>query len=157
MAPLFWSVVCLVLMLCMVVVELLTPSMGGFTLAALVFSGLSTYTAFAHSAAAGYLMLAVNAILFPLAIWIGIHFLRRSPLINQTENATSLQTSPDSQPLHKLKGEVGKALTPLRPGGAAMINGLKVDVVTEGKFVDPGAVIKVLRVNGTTVVVEPIA
>ena len=36
MEPLFWSVVFAVSMLCMVAVELLTPSMGGFTLAALV-------------------------------------------------------------------------------------------------------------------------
>jgi membrane-bound serine protease (ClpP class) len=144
-------------MLCMIVVELLTPSMGGFTLAALLFSGGSVYTAFMHSPSAGYVMLAVNVTLFPLAVWMGIHLLRRSPLINQTENSTDVQSSPDSQPLHKLKGEVGKALTPLRPGGAAMINGLKVDVVTEGKFVDPGAVIKVLRVDGATVVVEPMS
>ncbi len=35
MDPLFWSIVFLVLMLCMVGVELLTPTMGGFVLVAM--------------------------------------------------------------------------------------------------------------------------
>ena len=54
--PLVWSIVFVVLMLCMVVVELLTPSMGGFTLAALAFSGVSVYTGFLHSPPAGYVI-----------------------------------------------------------------------------------------------------
>ncbi|HLX64385.1 MAG TPA: NfeD family protein [Planctomycetota bacterium] len=157
MDPLFWSIICVVLMLCMVVVELLTPSMGGFTLAALTFSGLSVYTGFKHSPSAGFVMLAVNVTLFPVAILVGIHFLRRSPVINEVQNPSGIQSAPDSQPLHKLKGEIGKSITPLRPAGAAMINDQKVDVVTEGKFVEAGVVVKVIRVNGAIVVVEAVA
>ena len=156
MLHLFWSIVCLVLMLCMVAVELLTPTMGGFIIAAMVCSALSVYSGFLHAQSTGYIMLAVNVTLFPIAVFIGFHFLRKSPIINHTQNASGIQSAPDSQPLSKLKGEVGKALTPLRPAGAAMINELKVDVVTEGKFVEAGTVVKVLRVNGSTVVVEPV-
>src|SRR5882724_6241675 len=154
MDPLFWSIVCVVMMLCLVIVELLTPSMGGFTLAAVAFSALSVYTGFLHSQSAGYVMLAVNVALFPLAFYIGFQFLRRSPLINQTQNPSGIQSSPDALPLHNLKGEIGRALTPLRPAGAAMINDQKIDVVTEGKFVEAGVVVKVIRVNGSIVIVE---
>ncbi len=157
MTQLFWSIVSLAMMLCMVGVELLTPTMGGFILAALGFSVLSVYLGFLHSGSTGYIMLAVNVTLFPVAIRVGFQFLRRSPIINQTQNKTSVQNSPDSQPLAQLKGEIGKSLTPLRPGGSAMINEKKIDVVTEGKFVEAGTVVKVLRVNGSTVVVEAVA
>lgn len=156
MDPLFWSIVCLAMMLCMVGVELLTPSMGGFTFMALVFSAASVFTGFRHSQGAGYVMLAANVTLFPAAFYFGIGLLRKSPMINQTQNADGIQSAPDSQPLMQLKGEVGKALTPLKPGGSALINDLKVDVVTEGKFVEAGAIVKVLRVSGSTVIVEPV-
>ena len=156
MDPLFWSIVFLVLMLCMVGVELLTPTMGGFILVAMGFSGVSVYAGFQHSSAAGYFMLAANVTLFPLAIFVGFQFLRKTPIINQTQNASGIQSSPDAQPLSQLKGEIGKTLTPLRPAGAAMINERKFDVVSEGKFVEPGTVVKVIRVNGSTVIVEPV-
>ena len=143
-------------MLCMVGVELLTPTMGGFIFAAMLCSGVSVYTGFMHSSSTGYIMLAANVTLFPVAILIGFQFLRKSPIINQTQNASGIQNAPDSQPLLQLKGEIGKTLTPLRPGGSALINDLKVDVVSEGKFVEAGTVVKVLRVNGSTVVVEPV-
>ncbi|PTX93591.1 hypothetical protein DB345_18510 [Spartobacteria bacterium LR76] len=50
-------------------------------------------------------------------------------------------------------GTVGKARTILRPAGKAEIEGLLVDVVTDGEFIDPGASIRVLRVEGEKVVV----
>lgn len=50
----------------------------------------------------------------------------------------------------------GTALTPLRPSGAAEINGHRLDVVTEGEFVNPGSQIKVIKVEGTRVVVKEI-
>ena len=156
MDPLFWSIVCLAMMLCMVGVELLTPTMGGFIFAAMVFSGISVYTGFLHSGGAGYVMLAINVTLFPAAIFVGFQFLRKTPIINRTQNSDGIQSAPDSQPLMQLKGEIGKALTPLKPGGSALINDLKVDVVTEGKYVEAGSIVKVLRVSGSTVVVEPV-
>src|SRR4029077_6104714 len=115
------------------------------------------YTGFKHSPSSGFIMLAINVTLFPIAILVGIHFLRRSPVINAVQNASGIQNAPDSQPLHKFKGEIGKSITPLRPAGAAMINDQKVDVVIEGKFVEAGVVVKVIRVNGSIVVVEPVA
>lgn len=157
MSPMFWSIVCLLLMLCLIGVELLTPSMGGFTLAALLFSAGSVFAGFRDSEATGWVMLAVNALLFPGALFVGFQFLKRSPIVHKSESAGGVKSAPDGLALEKLNGEVGKALTPLRPGGAVLINGRKVDVVSEGKFVDAGTVVRVIRVTGTSVIVEPVA
>lgn len=51
-------------------------------------------------------------------------------------------------------GKDGTALTPLRPSGAAEIDGRRLDVVTEGEFISPGSFIKVTKVEGTRVVVK---
>jgi len=54
-------------------------------------------------------------------------------------------------------GKEGVALTPLRPAGAAEVDGRRLDVVTEGEFVRPGSRIKVIKVEGTRVVVKEIS
>ena len=50
----------------------------------------------------------------------------------------------------------GTALTQLRPSGAALINGRRVDVVTEGGLIERGANIKVVAVEGARIVVREV-
>lgn len=52
-----------------------------------------------------------------------------------------------------LRGRAGLSITPLRPSGAAEIEGRRVDVVTDGVFIDAGQSIEVVSVEGTRVVV----
>ncbi len=56
----------------------------------------------------------------------------------------------------ELLHQTGTALTALRPSGTAVINGKRVDVVTEGPFVERGSLIKVVEVEGARVVVRAI-
>jgi membrane-bound serine protease (ClpP class) len=51
-------------------------------------------------------------------------------------------------------GRTGKTLSPLRPAGIAVIDGARVDVVSDGGFVDAGTSIEVTRVDGNRVVVQ---
>lgn len=53
-----------------------------------------------------------------------------------------------------LSGKEGRALTPLRPSGVAEIDGRRVDVVSQGDFIDKNEKIKVLSSQGSRVVVE---
>lgn len=55
--------------------------------------------------------------------------------------------------LMALVGRVGAAATTLRPTGAMEIDGERIDVVTEGEFVEAGTAVRVLYVQGTRVVV----
>jgi membrane-bound serine protease (ClpP class) len=45
-------------------------------------------------------------------------------------------------------------LSPLRPAGVADIDGSRVDVVSDGEFIETGAAIEVTRVDGNRVVVR---
>jgi membrane-bound ClpP family serine protease len=58
--------------------------------------------------------------------------------------------------LAPLVGKEGRALTPLRPAGTAEIDDRTVDVVTDGVYVDAGVPVRVAKVEGTRVVVEPL-
>lgn len=56
----------------------------------------------------------------------------------------------------ELLHQTGVAYTPLRPSGTALIKGRRIDVVTEGPFVERGGPIQVVAVEGVRVVVRPL-
>ncbi len=58
--------------------------------------------------------------------------------------------------LKALVGQQGVALTPLRPAGTMKLPDRVVDVVAEGMYVEAGTEVRVSRVEGTRVVVEPV-
>ena len=52
-------------------------------------------------------------------------------------------------------GQVGKAISPLRPSGKIEVADFMVDVVTEGEFVEAGRDVRVIGKQGARVVVRP--
>jgi membrane-bound serine protease (ClpP class) len=56
----------------------------------------------------------------------------------------------------QLVGKEGTTITALRPAGAAEIDGRRLDVVTDGVFVEAGRVVRVVSVEGARIVVAPV-
>jgi membrane-bound serine protease (ClpP class) len=73
-----------------------------------------------------------------------------------------LQTDLGSGPAHgsapesdrNWLGKHGQTLSTLRPAGIAMIEGARVDVVSEGEMIEAGERIQVMRVDGNRIVVR---
>lgn len=59
-----------------------------------------------------------------------------------------------TEALEKYVGKEGVSLTHLRPAGIAKIDSVRLDVVTEGTFVDKGKKLKVVAVEGNRIVVR---
>ncbi len=57
---------------------------------------------------------------------------------------------------NELLNQTGTAFTHLRPSGTALINGKRVDVVTEGPHVERGTPIKVVATEGLRTVVRAV-
>jgi membrane-bound ClpP family serine protease len=55
-----------------------------------------------------------------------------------------------------LMGKEGIALTILRPAGTVIINSERVDVVSEGGFIEQNAAVKVIKVEGARIVVREV-
>jgi membrane-bound serine protease (ClpP class) len=53
-------------------------------------------------------------------------------------------------------GRQGTAASPLRPAGIAELGGERVDVVSQGEWIDAGAPIEVIRVEGNRIVVRQV-
>ena len=67
-------------------------------------------------------------------------------------SADGFQAAP--QELAALAGQSGQSLSPLRPAGIAFIDGQRVDVVTDGEFIEPETEVIVVAVEGSRVVVR---
>ena len=70
--------------------------------------------------------------------------------------STELKKSAVDSKAAQLMGKEGVTITALRPAGAAEIDGRRIDVVTDGVFVDAGVAVRVLSVEGARVVVAPV-
>ncbi len=93
----------------------------------------------------------------PLAV-IALSVMRSTPagkafILSATENKEIGFQAPPSE-LVDLVGKSGRTITPLRPAGAALIGGHRVDIVTQGEFVPPETEIEVIFVEGSRVVVR---
>jgi membrane-bound serine protease (ClpP class) len=55
-----------------------------------------------------------------------------------------------------LRGRAGTATSFLRPAGIASIDGRRIDVLTAGEFIAAGTPIRVVRVEGARIFVEPL-
>lgn len=56
----------------------------------------------------------------------------------------------------ELISKVGKTLTPLRPAGVVEVDGERLDVVSEGNFVDAQKEVRIVKVEGSRIVVREV-
>jgi membrane-bound serine protease (ClpP class) len=56
----------------------------------------------------------------------------------------------------ELIGHSGTAYSYLRPAGVAVVDGRRIDVLTEGEFVTAGTAVRVTRIEGSRIFVKPI-
>ena len=63
---------------------------------------------------------------------------------------------PESSDLQFFVGKTGTALTPLRPAGTADFDGVRLDVMSEGSFIEANTPVRVLRTEGTHIIVRRI-
>jgi membrane-bound serine protease (ClpP class) len=77
---------------------------------------------------------------------------RRFVLDTEMRAESGYQSPPQTDRL--ALGRVGTAVSPLRPAGVAEIDRVRVDVVSDGSFIEAGAAIEVIRVEGNRIVVR---
>jgi membrane-bound serine protease (ClpP class) len=126
--------------------------LGGLALLASVFLAFGlpfTFIALQSIASAIVLtviLFAIFARYYPQNAWM-----RRLALV-EAQGADYVA----SRDYSSLQGLTGVAASFLRPAGVAQIDGKRVDVLTEGEFIAAGTPVRVTRVEGARVFVEPV-
>jgi membrane-bound serine protease (ClpP class) len=96
------------------------------------------------------LALVVFGLIVGTALWM--RYLPRSRFARRFASEQAVGDIGTERP--ELLHQTGTALTPLRPCGTAVINGHRVDVVTEGGMIERRTPVKVVAVEGIRVVVR---
>lgn len=140
--------------LLLVVIEVLViPGFGIFGVlgaAAILGAGVIAYTQLGLWP--GLLAVAGGASLAALLFWV----LPKTRLGRSMVLATRHEETAPDRRMKRLEGQSGVAMTDLRPSGTAEIDGHPVDVVSDGRYIQAGTRLRVERVQGMRVVVEPL-
>lgn len=75
---------------------------------------------------------------------------------SESEGAAGEHSSPEASPHAGLLGAIGVAATTLRPSGMVRFGDEYVDVIAEGSFVEAGARVQVIEIEGNRVVVKEV-
>jgi membrane-bound serine protease (ClpP class) len=100
---------------------------------------------------AGFLVSVIGTIVAVKAMGRGRGIFRRFVLQHEERVDSGYTAVPERS---DLVGMIGRAITPLRPAGTAEFGDYRIDVVTNGEFIDKDTAIEVRKVEGTRVIVR---
>lgn len=106
------------------------------------------------SIAIAFVVAIVAAVILYKAIGLEKGVFRRIILRDSTTTELGYVSSENRD---ELVGLLGKTVTQLRPAGTAMINNERIDVVSEGNYVEKDQEVEVVKVEGVRVVVRVIS
>lgn len=129
--------------------------LGGLGLSLVGVGATWTVVFYALGQVALALLLAIALALVLLQFVPRLPFGRRLILDTALPAAGGYASQPESE--SRWLGTRGTAASPLRPAGIAHFDHERVDVVTEGEYIEAGAPIEVVRVEGNRIVVRSLA
>lgn len=142
----------------LLIVELYAPGLGMFGIAGLGCILASFFLALGANVSALTSMIlslfvAIIAFLF-IAKWLPSSRLWAKVVLKDASTTQSGYTSAADYSCYV--GCKGKTITQLRPSGVVEIDGVRLDVVSEGSFLPIGITVKVVAVAGGRIVVHPV-
>lgn len=99
-----------------------------------------------------FAIIAALILIYLLAKYLPKSSIFSKLVLSDSEKAEDGYVSVSEEPT--LLGKTGVAITILRPVGIAEIDGKRVEVVSDGEFIQPGTEIKVIKVEGMRVLVS---
>ncbi|MBP3454074.1 MAG: hypothetical protein J6M20_10225 [Clostridia bacterium] len=153
--------VCLVVGLGLIVLEAFMPGFGLPGIAGVILHVVAVvFTWINHGPVAALGMTVILLSIIAIAISISLRSAANGKLsksrivLNETEsNEAGYRSSEDMQ---VFLGKEGVTTTVLRPTGMAEFDGVKLNVVSDGEFIQPGNKVQIARVEGSRIVVRAI-
>ena len=152
------SAVCVLLGMILIIVEVFLPGFGLPGIGGIVLVGAGVVMVGMHfgSLTAVGTLLVIIAVLAVLISWVLRQASRggkRSDLFLQERDELHTQ----QEDMKVLVGKAGTTTSVLRPAGIGDFDGVRLNVVTEGGFIEKGQPIEIVRVDGSRIVVKPVS
>ncbi len=152
---LFFSIILQLVGVGVIIAEIILPSGGILSIAALGVFGYSLFIVFKEiSVTMGFFFVAADLILIPVLVIVGLKLLARSPVTLRKTLSQKEGVSSQSSELEGYIGTHGHAVTDFRPAGIALINGKRVDAVTRGEYLKKGTAVTVRAVTGNQIILR---
>lgn len=143
----------------LILMELHTPGVGVFGIGGVLCILASFF--FALGGDMGALNLLAISLVAAIAVFLLI--LRRLPssklwsrfVLKDSETSSAGFVS--SENYEQYLGQTGVTLTLLRPAGVIDVQGVQLDVVSEGKYIQAGTKVTVISITGNRIVVRPVS
>lgn len=151
-----WTVLLFVLGVILIIVELVIPGMivGFIGLVAIIlsilFSGVSLVIT-SYAVAAALAVAIIGMVVMVKIFGKKLSVFNRMVLNDSTDTEQGYVSNVNRT---ELLNQVGVTVTPLRPSGVAMLDGERLDVVSEGSFIDIDKKVIIIKVEGSRIVVR---
>ena len=138
-----------------IIAEIILPSGGLLSLVAVGLFGYSLFIVFHDiSTMAGAYFVLIDLIIIPVLLALGLKILARSPATLRETLSSENGVVSQSPELESFMGREGKSVTDLRPGGTAIIDDKRLDVVSRGEYIEKGSNLIVVEVTGNQIIVR---
>ena len=151
-----WEIVILVLGFILLIVEMFVPGFGiagGIGIALLILGIILT----AQTPLQALVMFGILVVLVAIVLWIILRSAKKGKLARSLilrSSSTREAGYSASRDMSDQVGRTGVASTYLRPAGIGEFEGRRLDVVSEGEFIEKGMCIRITKVFGSRIVVE---
>lgn len=152
------SVVLFIVGVALLLVEVFVPSWGilGILGSASLIAGVLTA---ASNPMTAFVSLVIALVAAAVILYFVVRKYKDRGIWNKfilREKLTTEQGYLSAETKEDLLGQEGIAITPLRPAGTIQIRDNRIDVVTSGEFIASGKTVKVIKTEGTWVVVREV-
>ncbi|MFZ5948955.1 MAG: NfeD family protein [Stygiobacter sp.] len=160
-----WEIIIFIMGVILLIVEIfvipgfgITGILGIILMMVALFFGLITDIDIAttNAISIAIIQLASTFVLTAIVIYFIWKFLPKSQTFNKLildENLKSKSGYTAKPEIENLVGKVGKSITDLRPAGSILIDNQRIDVVTEGDYIEKDNDVIVKKVEGSKVIV----
>ncbi|WP_201003744.1 NfeD family protein [Paenibacillus glycanilyticus] len=152
------SVVLFIVGIALLLIEVFVPSWGilGILGSASLIVGVLTA---ASNPMTAFISLVIALVAAAVILYFVVRKYKDRGIWNKfilREKLTTEQGYLSAETKEDLLGQEGIAITPLRPAGTIQIGDNRIDVVTSGEFIASGKTVKVIKTEGTWVVVREV-
>jgi membrane-bound ClpP family serine protease len=158
MYPVLWTFLFLGLAFIIAVLEVFLPSGGMLAVLAIAFLITSIVFSFQADVIFGSFYTLFVCMLVPVFLWTALRvwpntWIGRQILLTP-ENDPALVPDEEQQTLKQLIGKHGMAKSKMLLGGLIEIEDKRYNAVSDAEPIEPGEVISVIRIEGTSIIVR---
>ncbi len=140
--------------LLLIVEFMLIPGVTVAGIASVLAFGASIYFAFSYWGTVGGIITLIAVLVF---VPVFLYFLFKGNAIKPMMLNSGIDGRVITVEGEKIKvGDEGVTIGRLAPSGNAKFNGITVESRSRGIFIDPKTKVKIIKIEGNTVIVEPI-